>query len=87
MHLTIPIFMEIALVVLVGFVDMLMLSSCGDGAVAAVGLASQIVMLVFLVYRFAASGVAVVCAQYNILNHILCHTIPHFPGKIKVSFS
>ena len=65
MHLTIPIFMEIALVVLVGFVDMLMLSSCGDGAVAAVGLASQIVMLVFLVYRFAASGVAVVCAQYH----------------------
>ena len=65
MHLTVPIFMEIALVVLVGFVDMLMLSSCGDGAVAAVGLASQIVMLVFLVYRFAASGVAVVCAQYH----------------------
>ena len=32
---------------------------------AAVGLASQIVMLVFLVYRFAASGVAVVCAQYH----------------------
>ena len=65
MRLTIPIFMEIALVVLVSFVDMLMLSSCGDGAVAAVGLASQIVMLVFLVYRFAASGVAVVCAQYH----------------------
>lgn len=65
MRLTIPIFMEIALVVLVGFVDMLMLSSCGDGAVAAVGLASQIVTLVFLVYRFAASGVAVVCAQYH----------------------
>ena len=65
MRLTIPIFVEIALVVLVGFVDMLMLSSCGDGAVAAVGLASQIIMLVFLVYRFAASGVAVVCAQYH----------------------
>lgn len=65
MRLTIPIFMEIALVALVGFVDMFMLSSCGDGAVAAVGLASQIVMLVFLVYRFAASGVAVVCAQYH----------------------
>ena len=65
MRLTIPIFVEIALVVLVGFVDMLMLSNCGDGAVAAVGLASQIIMLVFLVYRFAASGVAVVCAQYH----------------------
>ena len=65
MRLTIPIFMEIALVALVGFVDMFMLSSCGDGAVAAVGLASQIVMLVFLVYRFAASGVAIVCAQYH----------------------
>ena len=65
MRLTIPIFMEIALVALVGFVDMFMLSSCGDGAVAAVGLATQIVMLVFLVYRFAASGVAIVCAQYH----------------------
>ena len=65
MRLTTPIFIEIALVVLVGFVDMLMLSSCGDGAVAAVGLASQMVTLVFLVYRFAASGVAVVCAQYH----------------------
>ena len=65
MRLTIPIFVEIALVVLVGFVDMLMISSCGDGAVAAVGLASQIIVLVFLVYRFAASGVGVVCAQYH----------------------
>ena len=65
LRLTIPIFVEIALVVLVGFVDMLMLSSCGDGAVAAVGLATQIIMLIFLVYRFAASGVAVVCAQYH----------------------
>ena len=64
LRLTIPIFVEITLVVLVGFVDMLMLSSCGDGAVAAVGLASQIIMLTVLVYRFAASGVAVVCAQY-----------------------
>ena len=65
MRLTIPIFMEIVLVALVGFVDMFMLSSCGDGAVAAVGLVSQIVMVVYLLYRFAASGVAVVCAQYH----------------------
>ena len=65
LRLTIPIFVEIALVMLVGFVDMLMLSSCGDGAVAAVGLATQIITLTVLVYRLAASGVAVVCAQYH----------------------
>lgn len=63
--LTIPIFVEIAFVMLVGFVDMIMLSSCGDGPVAAVGLCGQIMMLTFLVYRFSASGLAVVCAQYH----------------------
>ena len=64
-RLTVPIFVEIAFVMLVGFVDMFMLSSCGDGPVAAVGLCGQIVMLVFLVYRFVASGLSVVCAQYH----------------------
>ena len=63
--LTIPIFMEIALVMLVGFVDTLMLSRYSDNAVAAVGLDNQIIALVFLVYQFVSMGAAIVCAQYH----------------------
>lgn len=64
-RLTLPIFVEIALVMLVGAVDTFMLSSCGDGAVAAVGLDNQLVMLVFLVYEFVSIGAGIVCAQYH----------------------
>lgn len=67
--LTIPIFMEIALVMLVGFVDVVMLSQYGEGdagdrAVAAVGFVNQFVGLVFLIYQFVSQGMAIVCAQY-----------------------
>lgn len=64
-RLTIPIFVEVALVMCVGAVDTFMLSSCGDGAVAAVGLDNQLVMLAFLVYQFMSIGVGIVCAQYH----------------------
>ncbi len=64
-NLTVPIFIEIALVMLVGAVDTFMLSSCGDGAVAAVGLDNQLVALVFLVYQFVSIGLGIVCAQYH----------------------
>ncbi len=64
MRLSIPIFVEIAFVMLVGFVDLFMLSGCGDGPVAAVGLGGQILMLTYLVYRFASAGVGIICAQY-----------------------
>lgn len=62
--------MEIALVMLVGFVDVLMLSQYGAGgegdrAVAAVGFVNQFVGLVFLVYQFVSQGLAIVCAQYH----------------------
>ena len=62
--------MEIALVMLVGFVDVLMLSQYGaagegDRAVAAVGFVNQLVSLVFLVYQFVSHGMAIVCAQYH----------------------
>lgn len=65
LRLTLPVFVEVALVMLVGMVDTFMLSSCGDGAVAAVGLDNQLVMLVFLVYQFVSIGVGIVCAQYH----------------------
>ncbi|MCR5413344.1 MAG: MATE family efflux transporter [Kiritimatiellae bacterium] len=63
--LSLPIFIEIALVMLTGAVDTFMLSSCGDGAVAAVGLDNQLVSLVFLVYQFVSVGAGIVCAQYH----------------------
>ena len=65
MRLTLPIFIEIALVMLVGAVDVFMLSTCGDDVVAAVGLDNQLMGLVFLVYQFASIGVGIVCAQYR----------------------
>ena len=62
--------MEIALVMLVGFVDVLMLSQYGaagegDRAVAAVGFVNQCVCLIFLLYQFVSQGMAIVCAQYH----------------------
>lgn len=64
-RLTLPIFMEIALVMLVGAVDTFMLSRWGDGAVAAVGMDNQLVGLVFLVYQFVSVGMSILCAQYH----------------------
>ncbi len=64
-NLTVPIFVEIALVMLVGAVDTFMLSGCGDNAVGAVGLDNQLIALVFLVFQFLSIGVAIVCAQYH----------------------
>ena len=63
-RLTGPIFIDIALVMLLGAVDTVMLSQYSDDAVAAVGLDNQLVSLVFLVYNFVAMGAAILCAQY-----------------------
>ena len=62
--LTIPVFIEIALVMLLGVVDTLMLSRYSDNSVAAVGLDNQLISLVFLVYQFFSMGAAILCAQY-----------------------
>ena len=48
--LTIPVFIEMALVMLLGAVDTVMLSRYSDNSVAAVGLDNQLMSLVFLVY-------------------------------------
>lgn len=63
-RLTLPIFIDIALVLMLGAVDTVMLSKFSDDAVAAVGLDNQIVSLVFLVYQFVSMGAAILCAQY-----------------------
>ena len=62
--LTIPVFIEIALVMMLGAVDTVMLSRYSDNSVAAVGLDNQLMSLVFLVYQFFAMGAAILCAQY-----------------------
>ena len=62
--LTVPVFIEIALVMLLGAVDTVMLSRYSDNSVAAVGLDNQLMSLVFLVYQFFSMGAAILCAQY-----------------------
>ena len=62
--ITIPVFIEIALVMLLGAVDTIMLSHYSDNSVAAVGLDNQLISLVFLVYQFFSMGAAILCAQY-----------------------
>lgn len=62
--LTIPVFIEIALVMLLGAVDTIMLSRYSDNSVAAVGLDNQLMSLIFLVYEFFSMGAAILCAQY-----------------------
>ena len=53
--ITIPVFIEIALVMLLGAVDTVMLSRYSDNSVAAVGLDNQLMTLVFLVYPMRRS--------------------------------
>ncbi len=62
--LTFPIFIETLLVMLLGFMDILMLSKVSDNAVAAVGLANQILLLVNMVFMLGVLGATVVCSQY-----------------------
>ena len=68
-RLTIPIFFEIALVMLVGAVDTFMLSRVSDDAAGAVGYVNILVGLVFLVYQFVSTGMSIVCAQYHGAGH------------------
>lgn len=63
-RLTLPVFLDIALVMLLGAVDTIMLSNYSDNAVAAVGLDNQLISFVFLVFQFVSMGAAILCAQY-----------------------
>lgn len=59
-----PIFIEIALCMILGATDTIMLSQHSDNAVAAVGIDNQLISLVFLVYQFFSMGAGILCAQY-----------------------
>ncbi|WP_347338316.1 MATE family efflux transporter [Tumebacillus amylolyticus] len=62
--LTWPIFIEITLQMLMGNADTLMLSHYSDDAVAAVGVANQLLGIVIVLYGFVAMGSGIVVSQF-----------------------
>ncbi|TWT02547.1 MATE family efflux transporter [Planomicrobium sp. CPCC 101079] len=61
--LTIPIFAELLLAMLMGNVDTFMLSQYSDDAVAAVGIANQIIYLLIVMFGFIVTGTTVLMSQ------------------------
>ncbi|MFA9555876.1 MATE family efflux transporter [Evansella sp. AB-rgal1] len=61
--LTWPIFIEILLHMLMGNADTLMLSQYDDNAVAAVGVANQIMSIIIVMFGFVATGTTILIAQ------------------------
>ena len=59
-----PIFIETLLIMMLGAVDVIMLSRHSDNSVAAVGVVNQIIMLTFLVFEVINLGTSVLCSQY-----------------------
>ncbi len=62
--LALPIFIEMLLVTLMGATDTFMLSQYSDEAVAAVGVANQLITFAFLVFQIINIGTTVLCSQY-----------------------
>ncbi|GFR37116.1 putative transporter YisQ [Insulibacter thermoxylanivorax] len=61
--LTWPIFIEMSLHMLMGMVDTFMLSQYSDEAVAAVGVANQIINMTNILFNFVAMGTSILVAQ------------------------
>jgi len=64
MTLAWPIFIEQGLRLLIGTVDTFMVSHVSDGAVAALGVANQVVVLFLIVFNFIAIGTSVVITHH-----------------------
>jgi len=62
--ITWPIFIESFLHMTLRSADTFMLSKVSDAAVASVGVANQLIMFMFFLFNFIASGSAIVVAQY-----------------------
>ncbi|MFD1175604.1 MATE family efflux transporter [Paenibacillus puldeungensis] len=62
--LTWPIFVEMLLGMLMGNIDTFMLSHYSDQAVAAVGVANQIIFFVNLMFNVVSAGTSILIAQY-----------------------
>ncbi|MCL2373077.1 MAG: MATE family efflux transporter [Defluviitaleaceae bacterium] len=63
-HLAWPIFVEMLLLMLMGNMDVFMLSQYSDSAVNSVGVANQFVMFAIVMFGFVSTGAAVIIAQY-----------------------
>lgn len=59
-----PIFIETLLIMMLGAVDVIMLSRHSDNSVAAVGVVNQIIVLTFLIFEVINLGTSVLCSQY-----------------------
>jgi MATE family, multidrug efflux pump len=59
-----PIFVEQALRILIGTVDTFMVSHVSDGAVAALGVATQVVVLAIILFNFIGIGSSVVITHH-----------------------
>ena len=58
-----PIFIELALFMLMGMVDTFMLSAYSDSAVAAVGMSNQVINLIAVMFNFVAAGTVILMTQ------------------------
>ncbi len=59
-----PIFVEQALRILIGVVDTFMVAHVSDGAVAALGVANQFVVLALICFNFIGIGASVVITHH-----------------------
>ncbi|WP_160724432.1 MATE family efflux transporter [Bacillus sp. USDA818B3_A] len=64
LSITWPIFIELFLQIIMGSTDTIMLSHISDDAVAAVGVANQLIFFTILIFNFVSMGTAVVLSQY-----------------------
>ncbi|MBD7915822.1 MATE family efflux transporter [Clostridium sp. Sa3CUN1] len=62
--ITWPIFVESALLSLLGSVDILMLGKYSDNAVAAVGVTNQIIWMLNLIFAIITAGTSILISQY-----------------------
>jgi putative MATE family efflux protein len=62
--ITWPIFIELFLQTIMGSTDTIMLAHISDDAVAAVGVANQLVFFAILLFAFTSTGTAVLISQY-----------------------
>jgi len=64
-NITVPIFIEGLLFMLLGMTDTVMLSRYSDNAVASVGVVNQVFNMVILIFSVTTLGTSVLCSQYT----------------------